>query len=161
MNGVDNGWMKFTNVRIPRENLLNRFADVLPDGTYTSPIKSDGKHMPIWCYMSVTITQSFLNKLYVVPVSFVQTVKRFGRQLAALTIGRCGLITASASMLSLALTIAIRFASARKQFGPPGEPEQRMLHFTFCLYSRSNRVPTVNSYFGLYITPTSLDAYVG
>ncbi|RZL77870.1 MAG: acyl-CoA oxidase [Rhodococcus sp. (in: high G+C Gram-positive bacteria)] len=36
--GVDNGRITFDQVRIPRENLLNRYADVEPDGTYTSPI---------------------------------------------------------------------------------------------------------------------------
>lgn len=38
--GVDNGTLAFNNVRIPRENLLNRFADVAEDGTYSSPIES-------------------------------------------------------------------------------------------------------------------------
>jgi len=38
LNGVDNGRIWFDNVRVPRENLLNRFADVSPDGEYTSPI---------------------------------------------------------------------------------------------------------------------------
>jgi acyl-CoA oxidase len=38
--GVDNGRILFDHVRIPRENLLNRYADVAPDGTYTSPIES-------------------------------------------------------------------------------------------------------------------------
>lgn len=32
LNGVDNGKLKFMNVKIPRENLLNKFCDVLPDG---------------------------------------------------------------------------------------------------------------------------------
>lgn len=36
--GVDNGRITFDQVRIPRENLLNKYADVEPDGTYTSPI---------------------------------------------------------------------------------------------------------------------------
>ncbi|MEN0138285.1 MAG: acyl-CoA dehydrogenase [Rhodococcus sp. (in: high G+C Gram-positive bacteria)] len=36
--GVDNGRIMFDQVRIPRENLLNKYADVEPDGTYTSPI---------------------------------------------------------------------------------------------------------------------------
>ena len=41
--GVDNGRIVFDQVRIPRENLLNRYADVEPDGSYRSPIESDGR----------------------------------------------------------------------------------------------------------------------
>jgi acyl-CoA oxidase len=43
LQGVDNGRITFHEVHIPRENLLNRFADVGPDGTYKSSIASDGK----------------------------------------------------------------------------------------------------------------------
>ncbi len=43
LNGVDNGRIWFTNVRIPRENLLNRFGDVDAEGNYTSPIASLGR----------------------------------------------------------------------------------------------------------------------
>jgi acyl-CoA oxidase len=38
--GVDNGRIMFDHVRVPRVNLLNRFADVAPDGTYSSPIEN-------------------------------------------------------------------------------------------------------------------------
>ncbi len=38
LTGVDNGRIMFDNVRVPRENLLNRYGDVEPDGTYTSAI---------------------------------------------------------------------------------------------------------------------------
>ncbi|ACY20333.1 acyl-CoA oxidase domain protein [Gordonia bronchialis DSM 43247] len=41
--GVDNGRIVFDNVRIPAENLLNRYADVEPDGTYTSPIENPNR----------------------------------------------------------------------------------------------------------------------
>ncbi|MDH6194868.1 acyl-CoA oxidase [Mycobacterium frederiksbergense] len=41
--GVDNGRIVFDQVRIPRENLLNRYADVAPDGTYSSPIESPAR----------------------------------------------------------------------------------------------------------------------
>ncbi|AEF38816.1 Putative acyl-CoA oxidase [Hoyosella subflava DQS3-9A1] len=41
--GVDNGRIVFDNVRIPRENLLNRYADVAPDGTYRSEIENDSR----------------------------------------------------------------------------------------------------------------------
>ncbi|KYQ91846.1 acyl-CoA oxidase [Tieghemostelium lacteum] len=44
LNGIDNGQIKFDQVHIPRENLLNKFSDVAADGTYksafTSPIKN-------------------------------------------------------------------------------------------------------------------------
>ena len=37
---MDNGFLKFDHVRIPRENMLMRYAQVEPDGTYVRP-KSD------------------------------------------------------------------------------------------------------------------------
>ncbi|MDN3310080.1 acyl-CoA dehydrogenase [Microbacterium oryzae] len=43
LNGIDNGRLHFDRVRVPRENLLNRYGDVAPDGTYTSPIASPGR----------------------------------------------------------------------------------------------------------------------
>ncbi len=43
LNGIDNGRLHFTAVRIPRTNLLNRYGDVAPDGTYSSPITSAGR----------------------------------------------------------------------------------------------------------------------
>lgn len=41
--GVDNGRLSFHGVRVPREALLDRFAQVSEDGTYSSPIKSTNK----------------------------------------------------------------------------------------------------------------------
>ena len=41
--GVDNGRIMFDQVRVPRENLLNRFAEVAPDGTYESAIENDNR----------------------------------------------------------------------------------------------------------------------
>ena len=41
LNGVDNAKLTFDNVRVPRENLLNRYSDVGPDGTFTTSIKSN------------------------------------------------------------------------------------------------------------------------
>ncbi|MGF1652775.1 MAG: acyl-CoA dehydrogenase [Actinomycetales bacterium] len=38
--GVDNGRLSFDRVRIPRTALLDRYAAVAPDGTYSSPIES-------------------------------------------------------------------------------------------------------------------------
>lgn len=43
LNGVDNGAVRFTGVRIPRENLLDRFATVSRSGKYSSPLASANK----------------------------------------------------------------------------------------------------------------------
>ncbi|MCO6477586.1 MAG: acyl-CoA dehydrogenase family protein [Phaeodactylibacter sp.] len=43
LNGVDNGRIWFDEVRVPRENLLNRFGEVSPDGTYNSPIDNPSR----------------------------------------------------------------------------------------------------------------------
>jgi acyl-CoA oxidase len=41
--GVDNGRIVFDHVRVPRVNLLNKYGDVAPDGTYSSPIDNPGR----------------------------------------------------------------------------------------------------------------------
>jgi len=41
--GVDNGRIVFDHVRIPRENLLNKYGDVAADGTYSSPIENPSR----------------------------------------------------------------------------------------------------------------------
>ncbi|MDT4998088.1 MAG: acyl-CoA oxidase, partial [Mycobacterium sp.] len=41
--GVDNGRIMFDHVRIPRDNLLNKYGDVSGDGTYTSPIENPNR----------------------------------------------------------------------------------------------------------------------
>lgn len=41
--GVDNGRIMFDHVRVPRVNLLNKYGDVAPDGTYSSPIDNPNR----------------------------------------------------------------------------------------------------------------------
>jgi acyl-CoA oxidase len=43
LNGVDNGRIWFDHVRVPRDALLNRYADVDDDGHYHSPIENPSK----------------------------------------------------------------------------------------------------------------------
>lgn len=84
LNGVDNGRLHFDRVRIPRENLLNRYGRVAPGGVYSSPIDSPGR--------------------------------RFFTMIGTLVQGRVSLDGASVVAGKAALTIAIRYASQRRQF---------------------------------------------
>jgi acyl-CoA oxidase len=43
LNGIDNGRLHFSDVRVPRTNLLNKYGDVAADGSYSSPIDSPGR----------------------------------------------------------------------------------------------------------------------
>jgi acyl-CoA oxidase len=43
LNGIDNGRLAFDHVRVPRFNLLDRYGQVAPDGSYTSDIPSPGR----------------------------------------------------------------------------------------------------------------------
>ncbi|WP_442916194.1 acyl-CoA dehydrogenase family protein, partial [Leucobacter sp. M11] len=97
LNGIDNGRLHFTEVRIPRTNLLNRYGDVAADGTYSSPIKSPGR--------------------------------RFFTMLGTLVQGRVSLDGAAANAMKVALAIAIRYGSERRQFTAAGEREQVILDY--------------------------------
>src|SRR3954470_5492500 len=95
LNGVDNGRIWFDHVRVPRENLLDRHAQVHADGTYFSPIENP--------------------------------TKRFFTMIGTLIQGRVSVGGASISASKVALTIAIRRALERRQFGPPGSGEEALL----------------------------------
>ncbi len=43
LNGVDNGRIWFTHVRVPVDNLLDRFGGITADGRYESPIENPGR----------------------------------------------------------------------------------------------------------------------
>ena len=97
LNGIDNGRLHFSNVRVPRENLLNRYGDVAPDGTYSSPIKSPGR--------------------------------RFFTMLGTLVQGRVSLDGAAVNATALALTIAIKYGLARRQFTGADGDEMVLLDY--------------------------------
>ncbi|AQK49145.1 Acyl-coenzyme A oxidase [Zea mays] len=97
LNGVDNGALRFRSVRIPRDNLLNRFGDVSRDGKYTSSLPT-------------------INK-------------RFAATLGELVGGRVGIAYCSVGVLKVAVTIAVRYALLRHQFGPPKQPEISVLDY--------------------------------
>ena len=97
LNGIDNGRLHFTAVRIPRENLLNKYGDVDADGTYTSPIASPGR--------------------------------RFFTMLGTLVQGRVSLDGSAVVASKAALTIALRYASERRQFTAGGTDEEVLLDY--------------------------------
>ncbi|MGX5357885.1 acyl-CoA dehydrogenase family protein [Kocuria sp. KH4] len=43
LNGIDNGRLHFTRVRVPRTHLLDKYGRVAADGSYSSPIASPGR----------------------------------------------------------------------------------------------------------------------
>ncbi len=97
LNGVDNGMISFDQIKIPRENLLDRFAQVNEDGIYHSEINSASK--------------------------------RFFTMLGTLVGGRVSIAAAALSAAKSALTIAVRYAGQRRQFGPAGAPETLLLDY--------------------------------
>lgn len=44
LNNIDNGFIHFNNVRIPRENLLDRISQVSEEGNFTSNMKGNLEH---------------------------------------------------------------------------------------------------------------------
>jgi len=97
LNGVDNGRLWFDDVRVPRENLLDRFGSVDADGTYDSPIPSSGR--------------------------------RFFTMLGTLIGGRISVARAGLMAAKSGLTIAIRYANRRRQFGPRDQAEVPLLTY--------------------------------
>ncbi|MEP6666652.1 MAG: acyl-CoA dehydrogenase [Nocardioidaceae bacterium] len=95
LKGVDNGRLSFNGVRVPREALLNRYADVDADGTYTSPIENADR--------------------------------RFFTMLGTLVQGRVSVGGGALNASKVALTIAVRYANRRRQFGPPSSADEATL----------------------------------
>ncbi|WP_295626660.1 acyl-CoA dehydrogenase family protein [uncultured Corynebacterium sp.] len=95
--GVDNGTILFDEVRVPRENLLNRFGDVDERGNYSSPIESRNR--------------------------------RFFTMLGTLIRGRISVGAAAGAATRSSLTIAVRYATRRRQFeGVPGNEKRLIEH---------------------------------
>ncbi|KAH9249269.1 hypothetical protein BASA81_012996 [Batrachochytrium salamandrivorans] len=92
-HGIDNGWIQFTHVRIPRLHMLMKHSKVKRDGQVIEP-----------------------------PLQQLT----YG----ALISGRVTMVVDSGNISKKALTIALRYASIRRQFGArPGVPETRLLDY--------------------------------
>ena len=123
LNGVDNGRLWFDRVRVPRANLLDRFASIDDEGAYHSPISSSGR--------------------------------RFFTMLRTLVAGRVSIAAASVSATKVGLTIAVRYASERRQFGPKGGPESAIL--TYPIVQRA-LLPSLATTLGLHFAVRALQA---
>ncbi|KAI1280290.1 Peroxisomal acyl-coenzyme A oxidase 3 [Halotydeus destructor] len=44
LNGLDNGWIQFKNYRAPKSCLLNKYADVTPEGKYVAKASKKRRH---------------------------------------------------------------------------------------------------------------------
>ena len=97
LEGVDNGRLAFDDVRVPRANLLDRYAEIRNDGEYFSSIENP--------------------------------TKRFFTMLGTLVQGRVSVSGGSIGATKVALTIAVRHALSRKQFGPPGGAEVVLMEY--------------------------------
>ena len=47
-NGLDNGWIQFSGLRIPRTNMLMRWTSVSPDGKYHPAPNPALSYAPNW-----------------------------------------------------------------------------------------------------------------
>jgi acyl-CoA oxidase len=112
LNGVDNGRIWFGDVRVPRENLLNRYADVTETGVYESAIENPDR--------------------------------RFFTMLGTLVQGRVCVGGAGIYASKVALSIAVRYALQRRQFGNPGGPEELLLDYG--LHQRRLFLPLARTY---------------
>jgi acyl-CoA oxidase len=95
LNGVDNGKLWFDHVKIPRSEMLNRFANVDEKGKYSSQIQSQSA--------------------------------RFFTMIGTLVSGRISIAATANSVAKSALTIAVRYAARRRQFGPSPSARETLL----------------------------------
>lgn len=94
-DSIDNGWIKFSNVRIPRQFLLMRYCKVDRSGKVTQPPLQQLTYGPLIIGRASMADDAF------------QAAKRF-------------------------ITIAVRYASIRRQFSSgPGTQENRLLDYVY------------------------------
>ena len=95
LNGVDNAGIWFQHVRVPRVEMLNRFADVTEEGQYRTEIQNPAA--------------------------------RFFTMIGTLLGGRISIATSANSGAKSALTISIRYAARRRQFGLARSSQETLL----------------------------------
>lgn len=112
-HGTDNGWIQFTNVRIPRSHMLMKYTKVKRNGSVIEP-----------------------------PM----------QQLAygSLITGRVSMVVDSGNASKKALTIALRYAAVRRQFGgSDSTPETKILDYVI---HQHRLIPLVAQTFAMHFT---------
>lgn len=124
LNGVDNGFVQFTNYILPRESLLNKMGDVTEDGRYVTPFKDPSKRFGKFnthclCPADWTTCGRIDRSVTLI----------LGASLGALSLGRTNITAMCSAYLTVAIVIAIRYSAARKQFGPSNKEEWPVIEY--------------------------------
>ncbi|CDR38862.1 CYFA0S02e07360g1_1 [Cyberlindnera fabianii] len=120
-DGIDNGWIQFTHVRIPRFNMLSKYTSVDDEGNVSKP--------------------------------------KFAEQLGytALVMGRVTMVYDSYTTGKRFITIALRYAAMRRQFGNDGTgKEKKIIDYT---HHRRRLFPLLASVFALNASSAEVEAF--
>lgn len=120
-DGIDNGWIQFTDVAIPRDNMLCKYTQVDDEGNVSKP--------------------------------------KFAEQMgyAALVKGRVSMVTDSYNTGKRFITIALRYAAMRRQFGKDNEGnEKKIIDYT---HHRRRLFPLLASVFAMNSSSIEVEAF--
>jgi acyl-CoA oxidase len=104
----------FHNYRIPKDNLLDKTGSVAADGRYVTPFKDLNKRFG----KNNSIQFNFC--FYLIYFCLIH----LGASLGSLMGGRMGIMSLTATNLSKAVVIAIRYSGVRRQFGLTPDKEE-------------------------------------
>ena len=152
---------RFHDVRVPRENLLDRFATVDRSGQYRSPYSASRRFAATLGELTggrIGLTGSSLAVLKVraccalLPACCATCIRCEG-SVCAHKLGRMERVLAVA--VQGAVTIAVRYGAARQQFGPPDAPEISVLDYTS---QQEKLMPMLATAYALHFTTRYLVA---
>eukprot|EP00116_Pleurobrachia_bachei_P015627 sb/3475889/ len=115
LNGVDNAKLTFDNVRVPRDNLLDKFSTLSEDGTLTSDIKSARAR-----FLAVA-DQLLAGRICIAIPSLTKSLTsdcfRFLAVADQLLAGRICIASMSLGGAKAALSVAVKYSATRLTVG--------------------------------------------